>query len=66
MSKNQAANWRRARSVCIVTDLPVRLQAKSATRKDKPVETQIVRMGSVRVRVSLFSTGEFLVEMEPP
>jgi len=57
---------RRPRSVCIVTELPVRLQAKLIEIKaDNIVETQIVRIGSNVVRIRLTATGELIYD-EPP
>lgn len=66
MSKYQAASWRRARSVLIVTDLPVRLQAKKKQSTKREPGTQIVRLGDVVVLLRLSATGEIHVEVEPP
>jgi hypothetical protein len=57
---------RTARSVCIVTELPVRLQAKSAyVNPANIVETHIVRtcVGVRRIRIT--ATGELIID-EPP
>ena len=65
MSLNQAAHGRRAKSLCIVTELPVRLQAKSAKVRTDIVETRIVRIGSTTLRIRMSATGELIVD-EPP
>jgi hypothetical protein len=64
MSLNQAAQGRRARSVCIVTDKPVRLQEKITRKLDaRPV---IVSLGSAILKISELPTGEIVIEIEPP
>lgn len=65
MSLLKAAQGRRARSVCIVTDKPVRLQAKSHRITGWFVETQIVRIGNAVLRIRLTATGEIVID-EPP
>ena len=66
MFQNQAAFRRRARSVCIVTDLPVRLQGKKKQSTKRESGTQIMRLGSVVLAVRLTATGEIVIEVEPP
>lgn len=67
MSQNSfAALRRRARSVLIVTDLPVRLQGKKKHRKRHEPGTRIVRLGDVVVLLSLSATGVVTFEVEPP
>jgi hypothetical protein len=65
MSTKHVACRRQARSVCIVTDKPVRLQAKSNRVTGWFVETQIVRIGNAVLRVRLTATGEIVID-EPP
>ncbi len=66
MATNQNAFGRRARSVCIVTKLPVRLQAKSTNVLRDVVESRIVRLGSITIRIGVSPTGEVVCEIEPP
>ena len=56
---------RTVRSVCIVSELPVRLQAKSVKVRTDIVETRIVRIGSTTLRIRLSATGEVIID-EPP
>ncbi len=57
---------RTVRSVCIVTDKPVRLQAKSKPVNPADiVETKIVRLGSSVWRMRVTATGEVIID-EPP
>lgn len=61
------AYGRRARSVCIVTDLPVRLQAKKkSTKHDRIPGAKLVRLGGVSVLLYLTATGELGVIEDPP
>ncbi len=61
----QTAYGRHARSVCIVSDLPARLQGKNAPRQ-KLAEAKVIRIGSTKVLIGLTSTGELVIEPEPP
>jgi len=55
---------RTARSVCIVTDKPVRLQEKITPKLDaRPV---IVSLASAILKISELPTGEIVIEIEPP
>jgi hypothetical protein len=64
MRNSQTAFGRCVRSVCIVTQLPVRLQEKIA-KAHKPC-AQIVRIGSTVLFVTLSATGEIVIEVDPP
>jgi hypothetical protein len=66
MTINQSTFGRKARSACIVTDLPVRLQEKKAARPKLSAESKTIWFGSIRVIVSLSATGEITFEIEPP
>lgn len=65
MMCNQTAFGRKARSVCIVSDLPVRLQQKNSARP-KLSNAKIVWLGSVKVLVGLSASGEVVIEIDPP
>jgi len=65
MRIKQTAYGRQARSVRIVTDKPVRLQAKSHQVCEWIVETQIVRIRSLTLRIRMSATGEVIID-EPP
>jgi hypothetical protein len=65
MLLKQTACGRQARSLCIVSELPLRLQEKKA-RDGKLAEAKIVRLGSVKLLVGLSATGELVIEIEPP
>lgn len=65
MPNNQSAFRRKAEGVCIVGDLPVRLQAKNAVRQ-KLSDARIVWLGSVKLLVGFSATGELVIEPEPP
>jgi hypothetical protein len=65
MYPNQAAQRRHARSVCIVTDKPVRVQAKSNQPTGAFVETKVVRLNGTLWRLRMTATGEVVID-EPP
>lgn len=65
MTINQSAFGRVARSACIVTDLPVRLQEKKAQRT-RLSDAKIVWLGSIKVLIGVSATGEVFIEIEPP
>ena len=66
MSKTKSAFGRRARSVCIVTELPVRLQEQISPTDRQGVEPVIVRIGSGVLRITQLGSGELVIEIEPP
>lgn len=66
MSFHQAAQGRHARSVRIITDLPVRLQGKKQKSKTREPGAQIIRLGGVVLLVRLTAVGELVFEVEPP
>jgi len=61
-----ALGRRKARSVCIVTDLPVRLQAKSKRPVPELLESRFVQIGSTTALIGLTATGELTIWIEPP
>ncbi len=65
MPLDQAAQGRRARSVCIVTRLPVRLQDKSAPQV-ADVSSRVVRLQSATLIITESATGEISIKIEPP
>lgn len=57
---------RTVRSVCIVTDKPVRLQAKSTqVNPANIVETHIVRTCAGVLRIRITATGEAVYDQPP-
>ncbi len=65
MSLNQAAQGRRARSVCMVTQIPLRLQHVIAAFrvKGKPC---VIYLESATIRITESVSGELVIEIEPP
>jgi hypothetical protein len=57
---------RRPRSVCIVTELPVRLQQENAATQEPDTRPLIVPLASAKIRISETATGEIVIEIEPP
>jgi hypothetical protein len=58
----ETVQGRCARSVCIVTDLPITVQPKNKI-KGKP---SILRLGSVKLKITETGSGELVIEIEPP
>jgi hypothetical protein len=65
MYQIQATQGRQARSVRMITPLPVRLQEKTADR-EKLSDATIVWIGTVKVLLGISATGELVIEPEPP
>jgi len=66
MSKTKSAFGRHARSVCIVTELPVRLQEKISLTERQGVKPVIVNLGSGVLKITQLGSGELVIEIEPP
>lgn len=66
MRLNQVAHGRRARGVCIVTRLPVRLKQENATTVEPGARPLIVPLVSAKLRITETATGEIVIEIEPP
>jgi hypothetical protein len=65
MSVKQVASGRRARSVCIVTQIPLRLQHEIAAFRVKG-KPRIIYLESATIRITESASADLVIEIEPP
>lgn len=63
--KLTAYGRRKARSVCIVTALPVRLQEKKSA-DTKTISSHVVRLAWATIIISQSASSEVTIVLEPP
>ncbi|MEA2205188.1 MAG: hypothetical protein QOE77_1964 [Blastocatellia bacterium] len=67
MTKTVTASGRRtARRLCIVTDLPILLQAKSTQHRPETAKPILVSLRMGLLKITETATGEIVIEFEPP
>jgi len=66
MGFNKAAFGRQARTVRILTDLPVLVQAKNARIRCGKKKTQKVYLPNLTIIIRYSESGDVIIETEPP
>lgn len=66
MRFNKAASGRQARTVRILSDLPVLVQAKNARVRCGKKKTQKVYLPTLTIIIRYSDSGEVIIETEPP
>ena len=67
MNDNQAAQWRRARCVRILSHFPILVQDQGAkVSRGKKKKTTKVLAGGIMIVIRESKSGELLIELKPP
>jgi hypothetical protein len=66
MENNRAASGRHARTVRIVTNLPVLVQGKNARIRCGRKKTQKIYLPNLTIIIRYSKNGDVIIETEPP